>query len=526
MPRTIFTRLIRTAATSDNRFARALLLGAGLALASALTSATPAHAQAFGPASAFTYQGVLSGPGSVASRTIAAEFELFDAPTDGNRVGPELLQSLITDAQGRFITNLDFGPDAFSGGPRWLQVVIYPDGQNAITLLPRQQILTAPSATYAATAGSIAAVTSSARAEVDQDVPRAGGALSGMAAGATWQSLTVGASGLLTRLDLSNFNASGNATLRIFRGNGVTGTPVAEIVQPFVTGGNVFRPVQQTFTIPSLRVTAGEVITWQLLGSVGSLMINSGYPRGNANPQLFGSNLDFSFRTYVTALAPLTLNGAPVVVPESLHIGARPAPVAPLSVDGGTNLAAAQISSDSPFGTWLNLFNTTVGNQFWRLIASGSQSGGGPGNLLIAAGTAAGSTDVVPLTITPSGRIGINTLSPQAALHIAGPSGSDAIRFPDGTVQTTAFRGLRATFTAGASIANPNSLTSINVPVPGAAVDDAILTNPRLALPTGLSVAAAAVTAPGTITLQIRNSTALPVVIGPTNLSLDILIMR
>src|SRR5690606_27495014 len=45
------------------------------------------------------------------------------------------------------------------------------------------------------------------------------------------------------------------------------------------------------------------------------------------------------------------------------------------------------------------------------------------------------------VTIDGSGQVGIGTASPSAKLHISGAAGVDGIKFPDGTVQTTAAAG-------------------------------------------------------------------------------------
>jgi hypothetical protein len=42
---------------------------------------------------------------------------------------------------------------------------------------------------------------------------------------------------------------------------------------------------------------------------------------------------------------------------------------------------------------------------------------------------------------TASGNVGVNTISPTAALHVGGTAGVDGIKFPDGTLQTTAAIG-------------------------------------------------------------------------------------
>ncbi len=51
------------------------------------------------------------------------------------------------------------------------------------------------------------------------------------------------------------------------------------------------------------------------------------------------------------------------------------------------------------------------------------------------------SNDTAKVIIDKNGNIGINTTSPTAKLHIGGTPGVDGIKFPDGTLQTTALTG-------------------------------------------------------------------------------------
>lgn len=50
-------------------------------------------------------------------------------------------------------------------------------------------------------------------------------------------------------------------------------------------------------------------------------------------------------------------------------------------------------------------------------------------------------SNVALSAISDTKRVGVGTLSPEAALHVAGEAGVDGIKFPDGTLQTTAYTG-------------------------------------------------------------------------------------
>lgn len=109
---------------------------------------------------AFTLQGQLRQDGAPVTGPVDLRFLLYDALVDGDQVGETLVAPAFGDFddEGRFTVDLDFGPDAFPGGPRWLEIQV-----GDTVLSPRQPIMPAP---YAMRALAVTAV--------------ADGALSGM----------------------------------------------------------------------------------------------------------------------------------------------------------------------------------------------------------------------------------------------------------------------------------------------------------------------------------------------------------
>src|SRR5262245_25676793 len=115
--------------------ARVLLIAVLLAAA-----AGPVQAQA--PAgTAFTYQGRLTDAGGPASGSFDFRFTLFDAVTGGAAVAGPVSASGVAVAQGLFTLSLDFGPAAFAGQARWMQIEVRPAGGGGFTVLtPRQEL--------------------------------------------------------------------------------------------------------------------------------------------------------------------------------------------------------------------------------------------------------------------------------------------------------------------------------------------------------------------------------------------------
>jgi len=133
----------------SNRLSTILLLAALL-----MPYARPATAAPFGRA--FTYQGQLSQSGVPVEGTVILRFSLWDAagsgspPTGGNQIGNVQAVANVFVTGGVFSVavnaNDEFGPQAFNGEGRWLQVDVCSDSTCASTtsLGPRQALTGTP----------------------------------------------------------------------------------------------------------------------------------------------------------------------------------------------------------------------------------------------------------------------------------------------------------------------------------------------------------------------------------------------
>lgn len=115
----------------------ALSLAAPLALSSGAHAGTPVGG-------AFTYQGRLMQLDEPFTGTAEVSFQLFDAAVGGTPIGDLLHSEALAVEEGLFIVDLDFGPEAFDGGERYLEVTV--DG---FVMSPRQRIAAAPYALFA-----------------------------------------------------------------------------------------------------------------------------------------------------------------------------------------------------------------------------------------------------------------------------------------------------------------------------------------------------------------------------------------
>ncbi len=101
-------------------------------------------------ATTFTYQGQLKRGGVPLNDTCAIEFRLFNAVSLGSQVGAAQVVPALEIVNGLMQVDLDFGPGAFDGNRRWLEVAVQCTGDaNATIMTPRQEINAAPHAVNA-----------------------------------------------------------------------------------------------------------------------------------------------------------------------------------------------------------------------------------------------------------------------------------------------------------------------------------------------------------------------------------------
>jgi hypothetical protein len=99
--------------------------------------------------SSVTYQGQLNYSGTNYTGEVDLEFALYDEPSDGILLAPVVSSPAHSVVNGLFQADLDFGPDAFDGNVRWLQISV-----DQVPLAPRQALRPAPIALYALNAGA------------------------------------------------------------------------------------------------------------------------------------------------------------------------------------------------------------------------------------------------------------------------------------------------------------------------------------------------------------------------------------
>jgi trimeric autotransporter adhesin len=106
--------------------------------------------------SAFTYQGRLNSSNGPANGTYDFVFRLYDAPTGGTQFpGLPNPRPGVSVSNGLFTVTLDFTAAVLDGAPRWLQIEVATNGVPPQALAPRQQLMSAPYAFFAARAGGV-----------------------------------------------------------------------------------------------------------------------------------------------------------------------------------------------------------------------------------------------------------------------------------------------------------------------------------------------------------------------------------
>ena len=294
--------------------------------------------------SAFTYQGRLSNESGAVTGTADLRFHLQDDAGAG--IGSLERPNVALD-DGVFTVELDFGPDVFSNGPRWLEIdVSSPAGSGPYTTLsPRQPVTAAPLALYA------------------MDAPGGGTRF--------WSA---------NGNDIYNDN-SGRVSI------GTTSTPLGKlgiVTSDSINGLHVENTLSSGFSDTAIYgVGTDSGGRFESTSSSESAAAVYGYSLNGFGGFFHGRG---HFSGYV-------------------GIGTS-APSVPLHVEGTSNIMQ-ELTSDHAAGTWLELENTSNGGRRWGVVSTGSANGEGSGRLLLRNIT----DGLTAMTIDADGHIDIGALS-------------------------------------------------------------------------------------------------------------------
>jgi Chaperone of endosialidase len=98
----------------------------------------------------FTVQGALSDNGTTFLGPVDLELRLFGSAVGGSQIGPVVSHNNVLLDNGIFSVVANFGPGAFLGQARWIEIRVADAGLgNFVTLAPRQPVLPSPNALFA-----------------------------------------------------------------------------------------------------------------------------------------------------------------------------------------------------------------------------------------------------------------------------------------------------------------------------------------------------------------------------------------
>ncbi len=437
--------------------------------------------------SGFTYQGRLTDSAGLVNGPTDLTFSLCDSAVGGNLVAGPLVLSGVPVTAGLFTVELDFGADAFDGADRWLEIVI-----GSQVLSPRTKIASVPYAirarqlnlpfggTVASPATPDAAFSilnfglGDAIRGIEYGSGRAGyfeiinpaNANPALYAKTNGDAPAILADGLIRSTSGFEFPDS---TLQISAGwslSGNAGTdPATHFIgttddQPLELKVNGVRAFRIEPNVNGPNIVGGDA-TNQVIGDVYGATICGGY-RNSASgwdSTIGGGYLNSATKEYSS------IGGGQQNIASGYNSSiaggySNNASEAYSTVGGGFDNIASGAYSTVPGGV-LNAaggrYSLAAGhgaNVRTAAQVGGDDTDGDEGTFIWADSTDDGFTSTGPdqFLIRASGGVGIGTNSPTAKLHIGGVPGTDGIRFPDNTLQTSAGWGL-----AGNAGTNPDT---------------------------------------------------------------------
>jgi hypothetical protein len=387
-------------------------------------------------ATAFTYQGQLKQGGVPLNATVDLEFSLWISPDGDQQEGQFVLKEGVEVENGLFTVQLDFGANVFNGNARCLEVSVCAgcgvDG--FVTLAPRQPLTATPYALQ--TRGLF--VDGSKNVGIGTKSPMAGLHLKGTDRPDSFMYLqsdwgrSVGFR--LYEGATPKWEVSHSAGTNDFR---IDSSDRSNVFCAEQSGGNV--GIGTTNPGAKLHI-GGTPGTDGLMFPDGTLqtMAATDHPPGNTLDQAYDQGGAGAGRTITADAGAVKIDGPNgLTVNGNVGIGssgtdakltvALTSPTAPgpgVHVSRWTNTNPLTSVRTEIDGNAVNAYKSVFGLPDTGVPVNVNDTS--PGDVLLVEG---------------GGDVGIGTDTPTARLHIAGMPGVDGIKFPDGTLQTTAAGG-------------------------------------------------------------------------------------
>jgi hypothetical protein len=346
------------------------------------------HAQG----TAFNYQGRLVDNGGAANGTYDFVFTLYDAQVAGNALGAPQAVGALSITAGQFVTPLDFGPNIFTGEPRWLQIDVRVTGAAAYTTLaPRQALLPTPYAIYAASAGGVASGTLTAnQLNTGGTLPVSGQFLSYNGGNLVWSDPAVASGSIWSLNGLNTYFNTGKVGI----GTLAPATPLEVNGILRSTRNNISgQYIQLDGGDPAgIRLTANSVLSAEKTLSIQNFS-------GEAVPGV-NNNIQFVLGT---AAAPSTK----VLITKDGNVG-----MGSLNPVGKLEVVAQDALRLIGYQPFLTLFDSNAGYARGRIqVASGDLN-------LFTESYMSGANPFSFLKLANNGNVGIGSTTPQAKLEI------------------------------------------------------------------------------------------------------------